>query len=355
MCQAALPAQTQPGATAFQQADSLAAGRGGRGGRGITVPIPRAETGKPFSAMATTQTMQTYLDGTHVSQTATMLQYRDAEGRVRTETSEPGNSSSEPAKSIMIRDPVAGVAYRLDPARKTAVKLTMVVVPPGPAAGGGGGRRGGRGDSAPGSNSDATAQALQRLQQLAEAQQQLAEAARNNPNNIVEDLGMTSVNGVPARGTRNTTVVPPGAIGNDREFRSVTESWFSPDLNLLIKSVSTDPRFGTTTYELTNISRQPPDPSLFHVPADYNVVSNPPPPLASNVIEGIEFRGMSRVPQDTLRAAILTKVGDVYDEEALRGDFTALWKTNHFTDVQMKSEPGARGGVILRFVVTERP
>ena len=69
-----------------------------------------------------------------------------------------------------------------------------------------------------------------------------------------------TVNGVPARGTRITTVVPLGAIGNDREFRSVNERWFSSDLNLLIKSINTDPRFGTTTYELTNISRQPPDP-----------------------------------------------------------------------------------------------
>ena len=32
---------------------------------------------------------------------------------------------------------------------------------------------------------------------------------------------------------------------------------------------ATDPRFGTTTFELSNISRQSPDPSLFRVPADY--------------------------------------------------------------------------------------
>ncbi len=54
MCQAVL-AQTQPGAMAFQQADSLDAGRGGRGVAPNTLPIPRQETGKPFSATATTQ------------------------------------------------------------------------------------------------------------------------------------------------------------------------------------------------------------------------------------------------------------------------------------------------------------
>jgi hypothetical protein len=100
---------------------------------------------------------------------------------------------------------------------------------------------------------------LQKLKQAVE-EGQPPQAPANNPNEIVEDLGTMTVNGVPARGTRITTVVPLGAIGNDREFRSVNERWFSSDLNLLIKSINTDPRFGTTTYELTNISRQPPDP-----------------------------------------------------------------------------------------------
>ena len=64
---------------------------------------------------------------------------------------------------------------------------------------------------------------------------------------------------------------------------------------------------------------------------------------------------ISLVEGDTLRATVLSKVGDVYDEEALRRDFSALWKTGRFTDVQLKTEPGARGGVTVRFIVTERP
>ena len=292
MCQAALLAQTPPYVTAyqqvvtsFQQAQSLGeplgplGGRGGRGGAANSVPIPRPETGRPFSATATTQTTQTFSDGMHVSQTTTMVQYRDAEGRVRTETSEPAVANSEPVKSIVIRDTVAGVTYRLDPAKKTAVKV-VIVTAAGPPIVGGRGARGGRGDSAPVSNSDITALRLQQVQEMAEAAKELAsiaatiDAARSDPNHTVEDLGVKTVNGVPARGTRLTTIVPMGAIGNDKEFRSVTERWFSPDLNLLVKSVSTDPRFGATTYELTNISRQAPDSSLFQVPPDYNIVSN---------------------------------------------------------------------------------
>ena len=271
MCQAGLWAQIPPGANAFQPADMLNAGRGGgRGG-----PMPRSETGKPFSATATTQTVQTFADGTRITQSTSMVQYRDADGRVRTETTESAGPNSEPVKVIMIRDIVAAVTYRLDPVKRTALTsggpIPAIAAPAARGGGfgngnaipaGSGGRRGG----APSSRADMEA-TLANLQKAMEAMRE----ARTNPNETVEDLGMSTVNGVPARGTRTTTVVPVGAIGNDREFRSVTERWFSSDLNMMVKSVSTDPRFGTTTFELTNISRQPPDPSLFRVPADYTV------------------------------------------------------------------------------------
>jgi outer membrane protein insertion porin family len=74
---------------------------------------------------------------------------------------------------------------------------------------------------------------------------------------------------------------------------------------------------------------------------------------AGQVIEGIEFRGARRVPQDTLKALIFTKTGDIYNEEALRRDFMHLWNTGRFDDIRLETEPG-RTGVIIRFVVTER-
>lgn len=94
--------------------------------------------------------------------------------------------------------------------------------------------------------------------------------------------------------------------------------------------------------------------------------NSPPPPanapasqqtgrVASNVIEGIEFRGTVRVSQDSLKTLVLSKAGDVYDEKAVRRDFTALWNTKQFEDIQVTKEAGTRGGIIVRFVVTERP
>src|ERR1700676_3959564 len=44
---------------------------------------------------------------------------------------------------------------------------------------------------------------------------------------------------------------------------------------------------------------------------------------AQDVIESVEFRGARRVPQDTLKALIFTKQGDVYSEDALHRDFMA--------------------------------
>jgi hypothetical protein len=272
--QAQIQVQVQTGESFFQPAVSLSAGRGGRGG--VALPMVPAEAGKPFSAMAISRSEQTYSDGTHVTHTVTMMEYRDMEGRTRMEPAEP----PEPVKQIMIRDPVAGVRYSLNIAGKTATKIAMsgalgpiVQTPPGNAAAPTGRGRGGRGGGAA-SDLAELQDNLQKLAQVSAAVQELARTAAKNPNATVEDLGTMSLNGVTAHGTRTTVVVPAGAIGNDREFRSIEERWFSDDLNLLVKSVSTDPRFGTTTYERRNISRQTPDSSLFQIPAGYSIVSN---------------------------------------------------------------------------------
>jgi len=80
----------------------------------------------------------------------------------------------------------------------------------------------------------------------------------------------------------------------------------------------------------------------------------PPAPAPGNFVEAIEFRGARRVSQDYLRAAIFTKKGDKYEEEVLRRDFMALWNSGRFDDIRLETEPG-RAGLIVRFVLTERP
>ena len=77
------------------------------------------------------------------------------------------------------------------------------------------------------------------------------------------------------------------------------------------------------------------------------------PPAAGQYVEAVEFRGNRRVPQDMLKAMIVTKAGDPYSEDALRRDFMQLWNTNRFDDLRLETEPG-NTGLILRFVVSER-
>jgi hypothetical protein len=86
-----------------------------------------------------------------------------------------------------------------------------------------------------------------------------------------EDLALQTIEGVPATGTRTTTVIPAGAIGNLQPIKIVSEQWMSPDLKVLVMTRHTDPRTGETIYRLSNIVRAEPDRSLFTVPADYTI------------------------------------------------------------------------------------
>ena len=84
-----------------------------------------------------------------------------------------------------------------------------------------------------------------------------------------EDLGVQNIEGVDAEGTRTITTIPAGAIGNERPIEIVYEKWYSKELQIIVKSVHNDPRYGEQTYRLTNIIRSEPDPSLFEVPNGY--------------------------------------------------------------------------------------
>ncbi|HEY6991459.1 MAG TPA: outer membrane protein assembly factor BamA, partial [Bryobacteraceae bacterium] len=73
-----------------------------------------------------------------------------------------------------------------------------------------------------------------------------------------------------------------------------------------------------------------------------------------NIVEQVNFRGQRKVPQDTMRALIFTKKGDVYDPADVSRDFMALWNTGYFDDLVVEKGTGPQGGVVLTFVVTER-
>src|SRR5437763_186822 len=90
-----------------------------------------------------------------------------------------------------------------------------------------------------------------------------------------EDLGSQTMEGVLVNGVRTTRTIPEGQIGNERPIKIVTEVWTSPELKTVVYSKRSDPRMGEQTFQLKNIVRTEPDPSLFAVPADFKMVDGP--------------------------------------------------------------------------------
>jgi hypothetical protein len=84
-------------------------------------------------------------------------------------------------------------------------------------------------------------------------------------------LGNMFIEGVQAQGTRTTTTIPAGDIGNERPINIVDERWYSPDLQMTVMTKHSDPRSGETNFQLKNINRSSPPPNLFEVPSDYTV------------------------------------------------------------------------------------
>ncbi len=195
-------------------------------------------TGAPYSADAVTEITQTLADGNRIHQTNTTRVYRDSQGRTRREPGLNVLSSAAPGSSVpslaFIDDPVAGVSYALDLTNHTATKMAL---PPRATR--------------PRPNGPPT--------------------PPSGNNVVTESLGRQLISGVPADGTRATITIPAGQIGNTQPIQIVTERWYSPDLQLTVLSKRSDPRFGDSVFQLTNLSRAEPPSTLFLVPPDFQV------------------------------------------------------------------------------------
>jgi hypothetical protein len=89
-------------------------------------------------------------------------------------------------------------------------------------------------------------------------------------NKVIQELGQKLISGVMAGGTRTTTTIPAGILGNDRPLISTDEVWISPELKIVVLEKLEDPLYGEKTVELQNIKRTEPDSALFRVPDGYS-------------------------------------------------------------------------------------
>ncbi|MGI8959753.1 MAG: hypothetical protein ACR2IV_08350 [Bryobacteraceae bacterium] len=229
--------------------------------------------GAPYSAQATTQRVQVLADGNRIEQTTSGSVARDSQGRVRRDEALPGLASNngDAPHIVMIDDPVAHVHWTLDAQTKTAMKMPVSRD-----------KNGGFGDllvAPPPIGATKTffyAQAGTAAGSVSKNQVFVKSGARADDHDVAKsDLGTQTIEGVVAQGTRITRTIPAGQIGNVQPIVITTESWYSPDLKVLVMSKSNDPRMGDTTYKLTNIQRSEPTPSLFRPPDDYTVRDHP--------------------------------------------------------------------------------
>ena len=72
------------------------------------------------------------------------------------------------------------------------------------------------------------------------------------------------------------------------------------------------------------------------------------------LITGITVTGNRRIPQETIKARIFSKAGDVYDPSALERDFNSLWNTGYFEDIKFLREQTPKGWDII-VQVKEKP
>lgn len=249
--------------------------------------------GAPYSAQAVTETVQTLAGGNRIVRRNTANVYRDGEGRTRREQTIGAvgayAASGEPRQTVFINDPVARVNYILEDKRRTARKIDLSAMgaPPLPA------KKGVTEGAKAEAQESASVTIVHRQKAAEEVQVQIVRAGGavaagligagavafeapfrteiNSKNTRKESLGKQIVEGVEAEGTRSTTTIAVGEIGNEQPIDIVSESWYSAELQTLVMTRHSDPRMGETTYRLTNINRSEPAHSLFEVPSDYTI------------------------------------------------------------------------------------
>ncbi len=229
----------------------------------------RPITGAPYCGEEAHESVQTLVDGTRITRPPMPSRKicRDSQGRTWNERQMfMGPRGGESPTIIEIMDPVEGVWYVLDTVNKVAHKQQLPPSPAGPvraAQGVAGGQAGGAvGGVVGGGRVSAGAIAAG-----------LSTGNSERPQMTTEELGSQMIDGIPVEGTRRMTTMPVGAMGNDRPITTVTDTWMSPDLKVMILSKTTDPRSGEHTQKLINVSRSEPDPGLFQPPPDYTVVN----------------------------------------------------------------------------------
>jgi hypothetical protein len=200
----------------------------------VNAPFYGQEKMEPTAGQSTAQTqlMRPTRHGQKV--------WRDSQGRIRIEqTFASGASQTKNVPTLVeIQDPVAGYTYIMDDVTRLVHRIKSPVVP------------------------------QKNLEELVVHTVPASVAA----NSSLEDLGTQTMSGIRVHGTRRVFVFAAGTRGNSAAFTSSRDYWYSPDLNLIIRTINSDPRSGGDTESLSDLTCKEPDPAQFVVPLDYKLV-----------------------------------------------------------------------------------
>lgn len=217
----------------------------------------------PFSAVVVRESVQQLADGNRIDRKSTGTFARDSQGRTRREMTleniGPWAAAGKAAHLVFINDPVAAKIYTLDQNKKTAYEMPpprrLTYVP-------------NQMNSTPGARSGAR------------------HRRGFNRDMRTESLGKKTMEGLVVEGTRIMRTIPAGQIGNENPIVITTERWYSPKLQTTILLKRTDPRFGTSVFQLKNISLAEPPEALFGVPSGYTVKEQRRPPSRGRMERG---------------------------------------------------------------------
>jgi hypothetical protein len=223
--------------------------------------------GAPFSADAVTEHVQKLGDGNRLVRKSEARLFRDAFGRTRREHKLTRGGATlapdgEEPRLIVINDPVAQVNYLIETAKGTVRKTLM---PPELLEA----RRHAMGAESSFGVLMPTSTAHRRM---AEGDQAPPQAAPKK-----ERLDAQMIEGVMAEGMRITVTIPAGEFDNEQPLEITHEQWYSAELQMVVLMKHNDPRFGETTFRLTNITRAEPSPELFTQPTGYRIVDGREP------------------------------------------------------------------------------
>lgn len=199
--------------------------------------------GQPFSAEIVRHSVQQLADGNRIARTSTGMIARDSQGRTRREMTleniGPWAAAGKVPHLVIIDDSVSGKIYTLDGNRKVAIEMNP---PP-------------------------------KLNWVSGDKDAPEASGKFQSDMKTESLGQKKMDGVSVEGTQTIRTIPAGKIGNEKPIVITSTRWYSPELDTTVLLTRTDPRFGTTTYELKNIDLGEPAPSLFEVPSGYTIQS----------------------------------------------------------------------------------